>query len=184
MPEGIAMRYTVEPLRGRLVIVPLIVVVLALLVVGCTVRLAPNYEQPIVDGLNHFNVAIQTHLAVVSEGTKKGLTEEQQKVYDGLKAQGKALIMLIEARPQPKSGFARWFGTSRADDISKDGNIEKITFLDVPTDDQIKMILEQLSKMEEEDRRQGLQPGQYKLYANPINSFMRNALTYELALKR
>jgi hypothetical protein len=161
-----------------------IAVLLALAVVGCTVQLAPNYEEPIVQGLNDFNVAIQAHMAAAAKGTQPGLTADQQKAYDDLEGRGRALIMLIKARPEPKPAFLRWFGWQLSDDIPASGNTSYIDFLDVPTDDQIERILEQLVTMEDEDRRQGLARGQYKLYANAIDLFMRNALTYEMALKR
>ena len=159
-------------------------VLLVTVLSACTIRLAPNYEEPIVVNLHAFNTAILVHMAAVSPGTPGGLTPERQKVYDHLKAQGKALMLLIRARPEPKPAFARWFGASITDDIPPDGNVAKVKPLDVPTDDQIARILEQLEAMEKEDRLQGLQPGQYELFANAIASFMRNALTYEMALKR
>ena len=160
------------------------ILVTGLVLAACSVQLAPDYEQPIVDGLNDFNAAILTHMASVSDGTEPGLNAEAQKVYDSLEGQGMALMMLIEARPTPKPAIARLFGASRADDIPPDGEGGGLDVLDAPTDDQVAQILGQLDRMENEDRDQGLASGQYKLYANAIESFMRNALTYELALKR
>jgi len=158
--------------------------VLALAVAGCTVQLAPDYEQSIVQGLNDFNAAIHEQLAAVSKGTPQGLNAGQQKAYDSLEGRGRALIMLIEARPEPKPAVARWLGARLSDDIPEDGEAAGIDLLEVPTDDQIERILEQLAAMQAEDRRSGLAPGQHKLYSNAIASFMRNALTYEMALKR
>jgi hypothetical protein len=159
---------------------------MALALGGCTVQLAPDYEPTIVQGLNDYNAQIQTHMANVAAGTRPGLNADQQKAYDDLEGKGRALIMLIKARPQPQSGLVRWFGSKLADKIPADGDVAKanIDFLAVPTDAQIEKILLQLAAMKDEQKRQGLKPDQYKIYANSINSFMRNALTYEMALKR
>jgi hypothetical protein len=164
----------------------LFAVVLASALGGCTVQLAPDYEPTIIQGLNEYNAQIQTHMASVAAGTRPGLSADQQKAYDDLEGRGRALIMLVKARPQPQSATARWLGSKLADKIPSDGDVSKadIDFLAVPTDSQIEKILAQLAAMENEQKRQGLKPGQYQSYANPINSFMRNALTYEMALKR
>ena len=121
---------------------------------ACTVQLAPDFEESIVAGLNDYNQAIMTHIATVSRGTEPGLNEAQQSAYDKLKGQGRALKIIIGARPQPNSALTRWLGNALSDDvqISADGRtVSNVSFLDVPTDDQIDRILEQLLAMEDEE---------------------------------
>ncbi len=155
-----------------------------LLAAACTVQLAPDYEQPIVDRISELNEAIQTHMARVADGTPPGLTEQDRARYAALQGRGRAVIFLVRARPQAQPGVLRWLGASAVDRIPADGDAGSVSPLDVPTDDQIAEILKQLDSMKEEDLRQGLEPGQYRLWSNAIDSFMRNALTYEMALKR
>lgn len=92
--------------------------------------------------------------------------------------------MLIRARPVPEPAFMRWFGASVADRVAEDGNTANIALLEVPTDNQIEKTLTQIEEMKRIDRERGLAAGQYKLFGNAISVFMRNALTYEMALKR
>lgn len=153
-------------------------------VAGCTVQLAPNYEEPIVAALNDYNTAILTHMSSVSEGTQPGLTDRQKASYDALRARGGALIMLIRARPVPEPAFLRWFGKSVADRVAQDGDTASLAILEVPTDHQIEQILKQIDEMERIDRERGLASGQYRMFSNAVSVFMRNALTYEMALKR
>lgn len=151
---------------------------------GCTVQLAPDYEEIIVQGLKEYNDALMTHMVSVRGGTEPGLESDERKVYDRLKGQGDSLIMLVKVRPEPHPAFLRWLGRSAADDIGDDGAADDVSFLEVPTGDQIEGILAQLNEMRRKDRDSGLNPGEYQLYKNAIDIYMRNALTYEMALKR
>jgi hypothetical protein len=173
-----------EPVPWRIRVRLVVAVIAAISVTGCAIQLAPNYEEPIVAGLNSWNAAILEQMARVSNGAPKGLTPAEKDHYAELQGKGEALLMLVEARPEPEPAFLRYFGVSTANQIGKDGNAAKVAILDTPTNEQIQGILKQLAQMEKEQREQGLAPGQYELYQSAIAVYMRNALTYEMALKR
>ena len=119
----------------------LIPCLLITLLPACAVQLEPDYEEPIVQGLNNFNAAIQSHFASVADGSDVGITDAERASYDALEGDAKALIMLVESRPQPTSPLARWFGEQASDKIEPDGTTSQVAFLDVPTDDQLREIL-------------------------------------------
>jgi len=182
-PDAVAQRRARRATLSAAPIASLLLAV-AILLSGCAIKLAPSYEESIVVGLSRFDALILTRMAAVADGTKPGLDAAQKAAYDRLEGTGRALITLIRARPAPQSGVSGWLAESLADRIPASGDASGIAILQVPTDDQVEQILKQLAAMEDEDLRQGLAPGQYQLYANAIDSFMRNALTYEMALKR
>jgi len=162
----------------------------ALLVSGCTVRLAPEHEPAIVDGLKTLSVATSTLLGKMKAGTKKADFEKERKsFYDEIVGQANGLLLLIDVRPEPKPAVLRWLGMASADDLTKkssqDANLwTDIKKLDVPTDDQINWLLEEVARMKNADKNSDLPPEAIRAFSKPILRALKNALTYEMALDR
>lgn len=166
------------------------VLILVLAVSACTVRLAPEHEPAILQGLGSLSTATESFLASVPEGTKKAdYAAKRQGQYAKLIGAARGLLVLVDARPEPKPAFLRWFGFSSADEIRADAGQENslwddVKSLDVPTDDQLNWYIDEIARMQSADAKSDLPAGAIKAFSKPIRRALKNAIVYEMALDR
>jgi hypothetical protein len=85
----------------RVSVLPVVVFVVTM-AGGCATRLAPEYDQAILDGLNASNAAAMTLFAALSEGAKHSDFSRYESQYAGVIGAVQALEMQIAARPIPE----------------------------------------------------------------------------------
>lgn len=94
---------------------------------GCTVRLHPEYEPTIVNGLNELNIEglsffvsldclpddidESSFLDLANSCTDADTFDARKKAYDDLIGQAQAVIALVEYRPEPAPLMSRLFGS-------------------------------------------------------------------------
>ncbi|HBC09206.1 MAG TPA: hypothetical protein DC046_16730 [Rhodospirillaceae bacterium] len=173
-------------LLKRISVLTLTLMVLA----ACTVRLAPEHEQAIVDGLQALSSETETLFVSVREGTKTvDYASKRKDVYDKLIGKAQGLMVLVDVRPEPKPALTRWFGSSTADNITKDNSSgaslwQDIKSLDVPTDDQLKWYIDEVERMRTADSKVDLPAEAMAAFGKPIRRALKNAIVYEMALER
>lgn len=167
-----------------------VVVLAAVFLAACTVRLAPEHEPAIVQGLTSLSSDTETLFAAVANGTRMADYESKRKErYAALVGKARALLVLIDARPEPKPAMLRWLGISRADDIKQDADQSQqfwqdLKTLDVPTDNQLEWFIEELGRMEQSDAATNLPKPAIRAFSIPIRRALKNAIVYEMALDR
>jgi hypothetical protein len=68
---------------------------------GCALRLVPDFDRTIVDGLSKANEQTQVFLASVQKGTKPSGFSARKGTYNSLIGQFEALRVQAAARPAP-----------------------------------------------------------------------------------
>jgi hypothetical protein len=160
-----------------------------LLLSGCATQLAPSYSQSIVDGLNTANAQTLTLFATVSTGVPASTyVAQREATYNGLIGQFQAVESQVAARPMPQPIIGTGGSTTLAD-------WQKV-LENAPTKGSIDTIVSILTKMRDEDAKNGFKPvvtGCKSATLDPSlicgfqNAYTQNfdsALTYEMALKR
>jgi hypothetical protein len=158
----------------------------ALVLAGCTIQLAPNYDASIVAGLNTANTQTQTMFATVSSGaTKETYVAAREAQYNAIIGQFSALDAQVAARavPQPPSFFTK--------PALPPSDVSQIQRLNAPSKDALDHIVVTLTKMRDTDAAMGLAagtcPGSFTPSCGFKQDYMQNfdsALTYESALQR
>ena len=175
---------------GRLVSRTSVAVFVAVLLTACTARLAPEHETAIVQGLTNLLGETETLLAAAANGTQMmDYASQRKNRYATLRGKARALLVLINSRPEPKPVLLRLLGVSQVDDISKDANqseqlLQDLKTPDVPTDDQLEWFIEEIRRMEQADAKADLPKTAIDTFSKPIRRALRNAIIYEMALDR
>ena len=111
------------------------VLLVGVLVAACTVKIFPEHEPAIIDGLNSLNAQGLTFFVslacIPKEGAKASFEvmakdcvgadsfSQRKNTYDELIGVAESVIQLVNTRPQPQPFMARFFGISREDEARK-----------------------------------------------------------------
>ncbi len=147
--------------------------VVAAVALGCAIRLAPDYDQSIVAGLEKANEQAMTLFASVAGGTSPSTFGRREAAYNSAIGALEALRVSAEARPDPSGGFL-----ARA---SAEG---EIALLESPTPEVLAEAAEPLVVMRATDRARGLSPSLVEGFKTSYITSISQALTYEKALQR
>jgi len=163
-----------------LIIVRIAILAVVLAVAGCGIRLAPNFDRTVVDGLAKANEDAMTLFAVVGSGTKPNTFPRRERTYDELIGKLDALRLQAQVRPNPQSppGAALIFsGNASAQQRATDA-------MSAPTPGIIVNMIKTVTMMRETDRRSGLLPIVVPNFKREFEISMEQAITYEKALER
>jgi hypothetical protein len=156
-----------------------VIAAVALLVAGCSVQLAPVYDDYVDTGLTQLSQTIETYYAAMPPiGYTKETFPKQETFYADTIGKAEALKTRAAARPVPDPLVTRWLGMEQkpAGALSIGDQIPSVT--------NIGLIVETLAELRDRQRDGGLSPAFVKREIEQIRIALRNAITYELALKR
>ncbi len=152
-----------------------------LLLTGCAIQLAPNYDKDVVAALANSNVACMTLFASAATGTKASDFASRANSYASLIGQLDALAIQAGARPVPKNKVSEAINQMLAkrgvEAVSDDGN-------SIPSAAALKKISDLITKMRDVDQKQGLQATEVRLFKNSATLYFDQAITYENFLQR
>ncbi len=151
-----------------------------LLLTGCTVKLAPDFDRSIVDGLIKTNEQTLVHFAAVSSGVEAATFDRREATYNSLIGKFDALRLQVLSRPTPRPMVAKWLGIGS----SEDSEPNEIEVLKAPTDKILEKVIDTLTRMKSNDRAKGLKEGIVKGFKGSYEISIDQALTYEKALER
>ena len=157
----------------------LLLSVLALLLAGCMVQLAPRYDAALYDGITRVNTRIMELFAEVAGGTDAAGFAERESAYNAIIGSVDALALQSRARPVPDSALrdrVNEFLSDRGQPLLDEGEAPSAAALDE--------VSRQLAKMKEVDVAGGLRPGAVALFRNAVIISMDQAITYESFLER
>jgi hypothetical protein len=147
---------------------------------GCTIRLAPDYDRAIVDGLSTANEEAMTLFASASSGLGARPFSTREASYNSVIGKVEAVRVQVDSRPAPPSlGSQLMLPTGRAN--SDDDNAETPAS---PTGQALAGIAATLTYMRDTDRRGKLEKKNVPGFKNSFEIRMARALTYEKALQR
>jgi hypothetical protein len=156
------------------------ILVICVALAGCALRLAPNYDRSIVDGLARANEEAMTLFASLVSGAPKDTFARREQIYDELIGRFDALRLQAQVRPAPQTSApaALIFGNNpQAQQRIADAAA-------APTADILATLIRTMTMMRETDRKQGLQPIVVQTFKREFEISMQQALTYEKALER
>ena len=161
--------------RGRALPLRLIsLVALALALASCAIRLAPEFDRTILDGLISANQQTMVHFASVANGTSAGTFGKRKPTYDELIGKFDALRVQASARPAPRPLSAPILGAGAS----------KLQPPTVPTPAVLAAVIETLTVMRDSDAEFGLRPNDVRRFKNEYEISVMQSLTYERALER
>ena len=147
-----------------------------LVLTGCTIKLAPDFDPAIVDGLTSANQQALTFFASVANGSPKSEFGQHEQTYNQLIGKFDALRLQAQARPEPPPPrLFNFISKKLPEDIKK---------LTSPTPDNLKNIVKKLTDMKNDHKNKGLKKGGVTLFKRSFELKMEQALTYEKALQR
>ena len=151
-----------------------------LLMAACTVRLAPDFDRGILDGLIKANEQTLVLFAAVSSGVKSNTFRDRVATYNGLVGRFDAARVQVLSRPAPQPMISQLLGIGP----SLDPRSEEIETFEAPTDKILETIVDTLKEMRDTDERRGLTPSVVKGFKRSYRTSIDQALTYEMALER
>jgi len=154
------------------------VVCISLVLAGCAIKLAPEFDPDIVEGLTSANEEAMTLFASVSAGADQGTFAEYETSYNQLIGKFDALRLEAQARPDPSTPSLINVVSEQlpaADDIAQ---------LETPTPEILANIVATLTQMRDDHQAKGLTAGAVTLFKESFETKMDQALTYEKALER
>jgi hypothetical protein len=158
---------------------PLLYLLVSLVLSACATQLAPRYDQTLYDGLTQTNTEIMELFASISAGTSAETFSEREEKYNAIIGSIDALAMQSRARPVPENKISEKVNAyldSRGVGALSDGEAPSASSLDE--------VSENLVKMRDKDKVDGLKPGAIAVFKNAIVISMDQALTYEAFLER
>ena len=151
-----------------------------LLISGCTIRLAPQFDQQIVDNLSNTSIQLLEHLAAVSGGVSKSDFEKRAETYNNLIGEIEALELRIKARPVPESRIGNKVINKANETLQKKGITTLLTANDIaPSATALSQIRKNIETMKKADAENGLSPTEVQAFKGNIVLFLDQALTYE-----
>jgi hypothetical protein len=154
--------------------------VAAIVLLGCTIRLGPDYDPSILDGLSRTNEEAMVFFAGVAAGAPAGQLAKRELAYDSLIGKLDALRVSAAARPNPPT---HWAAIRLLKSLPTAADLSEAE-LAAPTRHFLEHMVAVFVRMRERDRRGALIPETVALYKSEFEFEMVNALTYEKALKR
>jgi hypothetical protein len=155
-------------------------IVVAIVHAGCALRLAPNYDRSIVDGLARANEESMTLFASLVSGAPKDSFTKREPIYDELIGKFDALRLQAQVRPAPQvsAPAALLLGNN------PQAQRQIAEAAAAPTAAILATLIRTMTMMRETDRKQGLQPILVQSFKREFEISMQQALTYEKALER
>jgi len=151
-------------------------------VAACTTRLAPAYDQTIVDGLAAANKDTQTLFASIGSEATKETFPSRKDSYDHIVGSLYALVIQAKARPSPDVSLTDVNAALAHAGIPAIVNDPK--FANVPSARSLSDAAETLQKMEVTDASKGLHGNEIEAFENQTNVYLSQAIAYESFLKR
>jgi len=158
----------------------LVLLVAAIFLAGCSVKLVPSYDRTIVEGLTEANRETLELFAAVSNGAPGETFGEREPKYNELIGAFDALRLQADARPVPRPLVLQWFGLGTPDGKQP----EEIEKLQNPTPGILEEVRETLIRMRETDRGGRLSATLVTGFKNSYELSIDQALTVEKALER
>lgn len=144
---------------------------------GCSVRLAPDYDAAIVAKLDTLNESLSKLFLGFDE--QKAYADRKTD-YDANQAVLSALIMRLQARPSPEPLVIGWLASkSPSKEMSK-----ILRESDAPSIFALQKAQEKLAWMVALDQKKQLSHAIANLTWNEMKSFLIDAMVYEQALNR
>jgi hypothetical protein len=169
-----------EHKKGGLALIVFAIFATWLLVAGCAIRLAPNYDQTVIDGLTAANIEAMELFAATSGGVSKESFPAREDKYNSLVGALDALRLQSSTRPVPRPVLAQVFSPGPKTNFKR----EDVAMLDAPSTDSIKLMVNTFTKMRDTDKLQGLTALEVSAFKGQFEISMDQALTYEKALQR
>lgn len=156
------------------------VLLIAFGIAGCGVRLAPDYDRTIVDGLAKINESAMTLFAAVSGGSSRAGFRQRERQYDELIGRIDALLLEAKVRPNPRTPpvVGAILGARGGNDPQA-GELPT-----APTPDVLEKMKSTFMTMRETDSKQNMPFRTVGLFKGEFEIAMRQALRYERALER
>ncbi len=152
---------------------------------SCTVSLAPKYDQGIVDNLSASTTQVFQLIAAVSSGTTKEGFAGREQNYNNIIGTLEALKLEINARPVPQNKIIDKVISKANDRLKQNGEGTLISAGDVaPSASALEQVVNNLTKMKETDKAQGLTALEVKVFKGNIILYFDQALTYEKFLNQ
>lgn len=171
------------PHRVALFLLVLFSIVTALPLSGCAVKLAPEFDKAIFEGLTKANEEALTLFASVSAGASKGTYSKRQAAYDGVIGKLDAVRLQIGSRVAPESP-ALLAEILRRTSLPRSASGADATLPAVPSQGSLDRMIQTVTSMRNVDRQFGLSPMLVVGYKMRFEISMEQALTYEKALNR
>lgn len=153
---------------------------LLLLLSACQVRLAPEFDRGILDGLVEANRQTMMLFAAVEGGGDPAGFPQRDPQYQEAIGRFAALRIEAQARPQPSSPLADLFGLGGAEPPEA----ASIVPLETPTPAVLEQIVALLTQMRQTDRAGTLTETKVAGFKNSYETGIAQALVYEKALER
>jgi hypothetical protein len=151
----------------------------ALLLASCTAQLAPTYDDYVDNGLAQLSQTIETYYAAMpASGYSKENYPKQEAFYAETLGKIEALKTRAAARPVPDAAVTRWLGMQQKPTGATGVGDE------IPTVTNLNLVADALQQLRDTQRTTGLSPAFTKRTIEQVRIALRNAITYEMALKR
>ncbi len=147
---------------------------------ACTVQLAPDYDKTIVDGLTAANQDTTTLFAGLSAGVSASTFPDREKTYNSIIGKFDALRLEAKARPVPQPLLSHLFGSTAVGEKPLPAD----QILKSPTPDVLQNIVDTITTMRDEDKKQGLVAKRAESFKSEYELSIQQALVYEKALLR
>ncbi len=169
---------------NRFVIAALVLIVAALPLSGCAVKLAPEYDKAIFDGLAKANEEAMTLFSSVASGVKKDNFSRRQASYDGVIGKLDAVRVQIGSRVAPESPALMAEILKRTAAVPASETSAQPALPAVPSLGSLDRLIQTMTSMRNVDSQHGLSPMLVMGYKLRFEISMEQALTYEKALNR
>lgn len=168
----------------RAVISTLAVALLGLtLLSACAVKLAPEYDKAIFDGLSKANEEAMTLFSTVGAGTRQADFAKRQPAYDGVIGKLDAVRLQIDSRVTPEQP-ALMSAILKRTAVPSGAAGEPADLPAVPSLGSLERLIQTTKSMRDVDSKTGLSAMLVAGYKMRFEISMEQALTYEKALNR
>lgn len=146
---------------------------------GCfSVQLAPDFDASLFKQITDTNVEVMQLFASVSSGTDKSTFPSRESNYNDIIGKLDAMALQSRSRPIPDAKLLEKINKrlgSKA--LPNDPD-------DIPSADVLSTISNEITKMRDVDKSQGLNTSVVKIFSNGVQLSMQQVITYESFLKR
>ncbi|MFO1432014.1 MAG: hypothetical protein U1F76_18040 [Candidatus Competibacteraceae bacterium] len=150
-----------------------------LAIAGCMVRLAPDFDPSIVEGLTATNVQMMELFASVSAGTTPATIADRMATYNQIIGRLDALRIEASARTIPRPLIPVLKSSAENELAVADSDTPQ-----APSVGSIQQMVKTITKMRDTDKQQGLTALEVVAFKQQIEISMDQALIYEKALQR
>lgn len=150
-----------------------------LLLTGCfSVQLAPDFDASLFKQITATNVEVMQLFATVSSGTDKSSFPSRQANYNAIIGKLDAMALQSRSRPIPDAKVLEKINKRLGDKaLSSDPD-------EIPSATALTTISDQISKMRDVDKTEGLNKSVVAVFSNGVQLSMQQVITYESFLKR